>query len=361
MPSWCCGFCAALALNDEQQCIANSFPGEISVRRGISFWFIKHRWTVATQLVHRLLRFLYVFNMTQIRERTIYTIEEAASHAAQSVAYLLNDGASGKLEFFVCVPKDIQVMNVGMFDRRDQESSNSVMRTIKNHVYDQKPLRTVGIKLLMLSRSDCQGILAMGTFVQDEFSSAGKFDEQLMIQRVRPEKPPENKHGIGLSYSLPRYFATYIKQASPERGGQAASPERKSISLTANMLSVSAAVLSGYIKTQPLVAPAASILGELHNAAIELPSKEKKKKRSLSELSRVIKKLYLSLDVETRDEDDKVTWDLLLEMAKSKSALLRGVEAGEIKYETSSGGDGTLTYNLFLGRLATIRSNEKEK
>ena len=318
---------------------------------------IEYCWTIATQLVHRLLRFLYVFNMTQIRERTIYTIEEAASHAAQSVAYLLNDGASGKLEFFVCVPKDIQVMNVGMFDRRDQESSNSVMRTLNHHLYDQKPLPTEGIKLLMLSRSDCKRILAMGTFDQGEFYSAGKLDERLMVQEVELKKPPENKFAVNLPF--PRRFATYIKQPSSGRWGQETSPERKSISLTANMLRVSADALRGYIKAQPSVAPAVSNPAQIPNMTIALSSKEKRT-RSLSDLSRLIKKVYLSLDTKDREENQRI-WDELVSMAKSKPAsppLIDEVLEG-IRYEKSFGDEKTLTYSQFLGRLKTIKDNLK--
>jgi len=320
---------------------------------------IEHRRTIATQVVCRLQRFLYVFTMSPIPERTIYPIEEAALHIKQRPDYLLNEGALGKLQLFVFVPEDIQVMNVGMFDERDRASPDPVMRMLNNRVDDQKPLRTFGIAVLMLSPSDCQRILAMGTYAQAAFSSAGKLDEKSMVQKVKPEQPPKKEYAVSLPF--PRHFATYIKQVAFERWGEEASPERKSISLTIDKLFVSAEALSGYIKVPVPAAPVPTALEKIHNALFEAPSEEKKtRKRSLSEVSRLIKKAYLSLDAKDRDENQLV-WDALIKMAKSKSPPLRRVVSGEIEYENSSGGDGRLTYKAFLGRLATIRSNEEEE
>ena len=343
--------------------------------------------------------------MPQIPERTIYSIEEAAASSAQSVDYLLNGAALGKLEFFVYVPGNIQIFIADVSDSQGPEWLSSMRAAHNRLLYDRTPLRTENIEVLMLSASDCQKISLRGTFYQDEFLSAGKFNKRSQIQRIRPTKPPKDKYGIGLRYSWPRNFGTYIGSLSADPRRQEIAPERKALLLTANNLYVSAKELLGYTNTLPPAEPLPTVPKGIHDESAEVVIKAKeersfdafshltnellgyttlppaaplpailkkidkkptevirktKKMRSLDSVSVLIKEAYLK----AKDPDEsESTWLELIEMARLTPPRrpLIGLRPKGILYKNDSDKKQLLDQRKFKDRWNTVRERVKRK
>lgn len=280
----------------------------------------------------------------------IYSLEESAEITNRTQAQLIELGCAGSIKLFVYAPDDAKIGNVRWVDIGESQNSPegtslwNVKKTLR-----ESPIWEPEIELLGLSSHDCQILRECGRLRQEIFGVAAAFNRSATFGRktqlvlMHPQASRNVSKEDGKFYSPTRVFAVYDRNVAAQNN---------SFSLPKKMRISPSDV---YISAQDLHV--------LQNKAENLVTTkshsptDKRKGKSIDELSRLIKrKVYDPASAEDKEKDD-VLWEKLLSLAEQSSSEPLLIEAvkGRLRYWGSDEKEKELTYKKFYGRLKTIR------
>lgn len=250
--------------------------------------------------------------------RIIYSIDEAIELTKLAKDDLIALGSSGILRFFIEVPDDVKIGNVGWGDMREEVHAK------ESWMLEQFPLPPpiweTKLDWLALSPESCKMLQARGRLRQVQFALAARQNCNLQLEIIRPHIPKADPLGFAPRHSFIRVFAAYDRHVSWQDGVPATA---RALTITTSDLQIGAAELLPYLITQeqkPNNKPALS--------------RGKKTGRGQDEVSDIIEEIYL----QASDEERKVGsngpfWRKFKECARQKRPPLLHVTDDEVYYE----------------------------
>lgn len=266
-----------------------------------------------------------------------------------SKANLIDLGCSGVLRFLIDVPGDIQIGNAGWGNT--EEALDPVIRTLNRQAFHLTPVPVSKPDLLILSKEDCKKLQARGTLRQAVFFEAAKFGPESQLKIISPLKPEDEPYGLGKLHFPKRVFAAYDRNIlfqEPERNEIVPTKE---LVIIPSQLQIAATELLPYLISQEQQRSAQPLFVHTLNATVV---SNKRKPRSLSNVSAIIKEIYRQATEEEKEDTDNL-WQKFKGSAHQKRPPLLYTVDNEIYYEKSDGKTtGTITRKNFGDRLRDI-------
>ena len=129
-------------------------------------------------------------------ERKIYSLIDAAKLADCTPIVILQHAAANDIFLCVEVPHDVAILSIDgrLLDLENTPKYSFQAKLLRDHLEYNKPAWNYEVSLLFLTPADCTKIAQRGSFKQDIFSRAGRFDERGDVVSI----PPNQHRGGGL-------------------------------------------------------------------------------------------------------------------------------------------------------------------